>query len=67
MQITMCYTRRVSEDGFTIRVLSEGETYEVADSAARLLIRQRQAFQVGCTPPAPLPPSPFNFKFPEVA
>ncbi len=62
MRITMAATKRVSEDGWTDRLLHKGETYEVAEEAARSLLRQKLAAQEGC--PQPIPPgSPFHFRF----
>jgi len=43
MFITMKETRRVSEDGFSTRLLENGKTYDVADTAARDCIKQKWA------------------------
>ena len=66
MQITMTTTRRVSEDGFTVRELRAGETYDLADGAARRLIRSGQAHVPGEEPLVPLSKiSLFGFHFPD--
>ena len=68
MQITMTTTRRVSEDGFTVQELRAGETYNLADGAARRLIRTGQACVPGEEPLAPLPKTGlFGFRFPDDA
>lgn len=46
MIILMKETRRVSEDGFTIRRLLKDVAYDVADTAARYLIRSGYAEEV---------------------
>lgn len=53
MRITFKETRRLSEDGFTVRRFEAGQTYEVADSAARAAIRNGWAFEPEQPPPSP--------------
>ncbi len=38
MKITFTQTRRISEDGFAIRLCEAGQSYDVADTAARMAI-----------------------------
>ena len=45
MLITMLETRQVSEDAFTVRCLEKGETYDIADMAARMAIRSGWAIR----------------------
>lgn len=45
MQITFITTRRISEDGFVTGVYEEGETYDIADTAAALAIRNGWAIE----------------------
>lgn len=57
MQIIMKETSRVSEDGYSVRRLMKDETYEVADTAARRLIRDGVAEEVVENPHAYVSPS----------
>lgn len=45
MLITMRLSYPVSEDGHTVRDLKRGETYDIADTAARRLIRDGLAYE----------------------
>jgi hypothetical protein len=40
MLVTFLETRRISEDGFTVRRCEQGKTYDLADNAARHAISQ---------------------------
>lgn len=44
MKIKMLETRRVSENGFGVRRLEKGNTYDLADSCARHVLNQGWAF-----------------------
>ena len=52
MQVTMLYTRRGSQDGFTVERFVEGNTYDMSDTLARSFVRDGQAYIAGSVPPA---------------
>ena len=62
MKITFNSTRRISEDGFTIRLCHEGETYEIADTAARIAINCGWAYKTVENPNAIKPMSVILFE-----
>lgn len=48
MEVTMLETRRVCEDGRSLRLCEAGQTYDLADTAARMLINEGYAFEPRC-------------------